>query len=272
ILESSLYSDNVTFAAIVDAHGVAVAHVDPALEGTAMTVVEPLDSLLNKSALQQLAAIFSGQGRNLEVRQPLLLDGRDYGSIRIGVSTLLIRNELNKSLGPAVATAFAALAIAVIVAMLLSQLMLRPIHVIRSGLTRLGRGEFGVRLELDQDDEFGELGSFFNTVSAQLSADRSQMAGQVANLESAVGRLGDGVAIVSPKGELLFANPAMRELLPERGKASGWDALVPEGHPLRRLADETLSSRQSRGPMAVHWPWPVTPGGRSGKRPEVTDP
>jgi nitrate/nitrite-specific signal transduction histidine kinase len=36
--------------------------------------------------------------------------------------------------------------------------ILRPIHVIRSGLTRLGRGEFGVRLDLDSDDEFGELG------------------------------------------------------------------------------------------------------------------
>ena len=56
--------------------------------------------------------------------------------------------------------------------MVLAQLLLRPIHVIRSGLTRLGRGEFGVRLDLNQQDEFGELGTFFNTVSAQLSADR----------------------------------------------------------------------------------------------------
>ncbi len=33
ILESSLYSKNVTFAAIVDANGVAVVHADPAYEG-----------------------------------------------------------------------------------------------------------------------------------------------------------------------------------------------------------------------------------------------
>ena len=68
-----------------------------------------------------------------------------------------------------------------------------------------------MRLDLGQDDEFGELGTFFNTVSAQLSADRSQMAGQVANLESAVQHLEDAVAIVNPRGELLFANPAMRD-------------------------------------------------------------
>src|SRR5262249_58060931 len=105
-------------------------------------------------------------------------------------------------------------AIAVVTAMLLAQLMLRPIHVIRSGLTRLGRGEFGVRLDISQQDEFGELGAFFNTVSAQLSADRSQMAGQVANLESAVEHLEDAGAVVSPRGGLLFSNPAIRGRLP----------------------------------------------------------
>src|SRR5258705_12980534 len=33
ILESSYYSDNVTFAAIVDTHGLVVAHADPQEEG-----------------------------------------------------------------------------------------------------------------------------------------------------------------------------------------------------------------------------------------------
>ena len=91
------------------------------------------------------------------------------------------------------ASALAALAVSVLVAMLLAQLLLRPIHVIRGGLTRLGRGEFGVQVNLGEDDEFGELGTFFNAVSEQLSADRSQMAGQVANLESAVEQLEDAV-------------------------------------------------------------------------------
>jgi signal transduction histidine kinase len=251
ILESSLYSDNVTFAVIVDARGLAVAHVDRALEGTEMPPADPMDTLLSRPALSQLAAVFRGQGRNLEVRQPLLLDGRDFGSIRIGVSTLLIRKELTDSLGPAVITALAALGIAVFVAMLLAQLLLRPIHVIRSGLTRLGKGEFGVRLDLDQHDEFGELGTFFNAVSEQLSADRSQMAGQVANLESAVEHLEDAVAIVNARGELLFANPAMRNLLPAAGPGVALASIVPGDHALQRLSEQTLVSRQSRGPLSA---------------------
>ena len=81
-------------------------------------------------------------------------------------------------------------------------------------MTRLGKGEFGVTLDLPAGDEFGELGDFFNTVSQQLSADRTLLAGQKANLQSAVEHLEDAVALFNPSGELLFSNPAMQHTLP----------------------------------------------------------
>ena len=74
----------------------------------------------------------------------------------------------------AVSTAVAALLVGVLVAAFLAGLLLRPIHVIRSGLTRLGQGEHGVTVDLPEGDEFGELGVFFNSVSQQLSADREK--------------------------------------------------------------------------------------------------
>ena len=259
ILESSLYSKNVTYAALVNVRGLAVAHADTALEGQVLPAGGDLAKLLERKPLSQLIAIYSSPGQNLEFRQPLLLGDTEIGSIRIGVSTLLIRQDLDGSLRPALATAFAALALSVMVATLLSQLFLRPIHVIRSGLTRLGKGEFGVQLNLTQHDEFGELGTFFNAVSEQLSVDRSQMAGQVANLESAVERLEDAVAIVNARGELLFANPAIRALLPDAAPGASIETLVGPDHPLRRLFEQTLVSRQSRGPLSA-------PFGDSGER------
>ena len=269
ILESSLYSKTVTFAALVDTAGFAVAHADLKREGLPLPGAANFDDLLVQRPLMQLRAIYSDQGRNLELRKPLLLDGTDFGSIRIGVSTLLIRGDLDASLWPAFVTALIALTISVVVATVLAQLLLRPIHVIRSGLTRLGRGEFGVRLDLNQHDEFGELGTFFNTVSAQLSADRSQMAGQVANLESAVERLEDAVAIINPKSELLFANPAMRALMPDAAAGVALNTLVSGDHPLRRLAEQTLASRETRGPIAATF---AGPRGEQGERMIQTHP
>ena len=183
-LQSSLYSESVIVAAIVDRDGVVVASNDPTLVGRSMPARRPLRSLVTDNLWNQLRVIYSEDGETFEVREPLLRAGEAIGHARVVVSTVLVRGVLNASLGPALVLATVAIVIAVFVAALLAQVLLRPIHVIRSGLTRLGRGEFGVRLDLPPGDEFGELGSFFNEVSQQLADKNSD----VADTHSDVGR------------------------------------------------------------------------------------
>jgi len=248
ILQSSIYGESVLGASILDTQGVVVASSDPTLIGRPLPPSDDLEPIVESTALTQLRVIYSTDGRTLEVRQPLTLGDEAFGSIRIGVSTLLMRRALSRSLAPTLLAAAAALFVAIIVAGVLAERLLRPIHVIRSGLTRLGKGEFGVRLDLPPGDEFGELGSFFNTVSQQLSEDRAALAGQKANLQVAVEHLEDAVALFNPSGELLFSNPAMQATLPAAGIGRPIAAWLPAGHPCRTIVEETLATRQSRGP------------------------
>jgi signal transduction histidine kinase len=249
ILESSIYGESIVDAAITDAGGTIVAASDKAQESRPMRPRGDLGALLNASAWEQLKVIYSREGQILEVRQPMILGEQAFGSIAIGVSTLLMRQELTASLQPAFYTAIIALVVAVLVAGVLAQLLLRPIHVLRSGLTRLGKGEFGVTLDLPPGDEFAELGAFFNNVSQQLSADRSLLAGQKANLQSAVEHLEDAVALFNPAGELLFSNPAMQPALPANAIGRSLRGLLPLGHPYTQIVEETLATRRSRGPV-----------------------
>jgi signal transduction histidine kinase len=249
ILESSIYGESVTGAAILDTQAIVRASSDPTQEGMPLPPRADMASLVDASPLEQLRVIYSQAGRTLDVQRQMSLGDEAFGSISIGVSTVLMRQELDASLRPAVNIALGSLLISVIVAALLAQLFLRPINVIRSGLTRLGKGEFGVTLDLDQDDEFGDLGTFFNTISQQLSADRTLLAGQKANLQSAVEHLEDAVALFNPSGELLFSNPAMQPKLPADAIGRALRGLLPDGDPYRTIVEETLASRTSRGPV-----------------------
>jgi signal transduction histidine kinase len=251
ILQSSIYGDSVTGAWVLDREGVVVASSDQTMLGRPLPTSEDLAGVVAAGPIAQLKMIYSTDGRTLEVRQPLILDDAPFGSIRVGISTLLMRSALSDWLNKTLLVAIGALFVSIIVAGVLSERLLRPIHVIRSGLTRLGRGEFGVTLDLPPGDEFGELGSFFNTVSQQLSADRSALAGQKANLQVAVEHLEDAVALFNPSGELLFSNPAMQATLGAEGIGRPVSVLLPGGHPARALIEETLASRQSRGPVQV---------------------
>jgi signal transduction histidine kinase len=256
ILESSAYSSNVTYAAIVDVGSIVIVHSDRARIGQPLLPYGDLDALLERGPVSQLRAIYTDGGRTLEIRKPLLMGTAEFGSIHIGVSTLLVQRDLNQSLGPAVVTALAILIGASLISILLAQLLLRPIHVIRSGLTRLGQGEFGVVVDLPQRDEFGELGDFFNTVSARLSADRPSPT-QPLLLGTGEDPLEDAVAIFNSDGKLLFANPAMRATLPPgppNPLALSVHALFPPSHPYRKAVEESMSSHQSRGPLSAYLP------------------
>jgi signal transduction histidine kinase len=247
LLASSIaYSKNVTYAAVVDQKGVAVAHSFQALEGRGLPEQADLHHLQDGSIVQMLRAVYSDE--IFEVRQRLLFGDRDFGSIRIGVSTLLVRNELQGALWQAAQTALGLMLLAMLAATLLSQWLLRPIHIIRAGLSRLGRGEANVRLDLPAGEEFKELGTSFEQVSAQLAAMRAKP-GQT-EVETVVERLEDAVAVFNANGEVLFANPAMRTLLPQLERSNTLDVL-PQGHAVRAIVQSTLSSKRAEGPSTL---------------------
>ena len=169
-----------------------------------------------RGPVSQLRAIYTDGGRTLEIRQPLLMGTAEFGSIHIGVSTLAHPARPHTVADPGRSSPRSPSSLAPASSpCCLAQLSLRPIHVIRSGLTRLGQGEFGVVVDLPQRDEFGELGDFFNTVSARLSADRPPPSpallgsGLDAGQEPARRR---GRDFQRRTAKLLFANPAMRAI------------------------------------------------------------
>jgi signal transduction histidine kinase len=250
ILNSSLDSEHFSFAAIVDPKGVAVVHAIQGREGRPLDQNEDFDSIVTAGPIAQLRAVLYSD-RTFEWRQPILIgdENKEFGSIRIGVSTFLVRGELRTALRRAATVVVIAMIAAALVAMILAQWMLRPIHIIQSSLSRLGRGELDVRLDLPEQ-EFKDLGNSFEAVSAQLAAlgkggpgqEGTIRPGGSADYESVMESLEDAVALFSPRGELIFSNAAMRAL-----KIMD----LPESHPVRQLVQRTLSTRKSAGPLSV---------------------
>jgi signal transduction histidine kinase len=248
-------TNTILYGAIVDNQGVAIVHSTRDNELQPLNQVEDLSGIVNAWPHDQLKAVI--QERQFELREPILIGEAPFGALRVsvGVSTLLVRKEIYDSLVVAATQAVIALVISMVVAMLLSQWMLRPIHVIQSGLSRLGRGELDVTLDLPEQ-EFADLGSSFEAVSAQLSAVRSKAEPSTGtDFESVMENLEDSVALFSPQGELIFSNAAMRAVLPDLAAAGkpGETAMsqLPTDHPVRQLVERALAGRRSQGPVSI---------------------
>jgi signal transduction histidine kinase len=252
LLESAACcSENVTYAAIVDKEGTAVAHSFPAYEGQRLPEQEDLTKIVDEDSIDLLRNVYSD--RTFEIRQPLLFGDQEFGSIRIGISTLLIKSQLQKAFKAAAQNVLIALLVSSFVAILLAQWMLRPIHVIQSGLSRLGRGELDVRLELPEGEEFEGLGTSFEAVSAQLSASRAKALSTPTEFETVVENLEDAVALFNPDGELIFCNPAMGSLLPgfSTSGTRRLSEMAPGDDEVRQLVERTLAAHRSQGPVSV---------------------
>jgi signal transduction histidine kinase len=244
-------SENVTYAAIVNREGVAVAHSFPALQGQRLPEQEDLRKIVDEDSIELLRNVYSD--RTFEIRQPLLFGDQEFGSIRIGISTLLVKSQLQKAFKAAAQNVLIALLVSSFVAILLAQWMLRPIHVIQSGLSRLGRGELDVRLELPEGEEFKGLGTSFEAVSAQLSASRAKALSSPTEFETVVENLEDAVALFNPDGDLIFCNPAMGSLLPGFSTAGTrrLSEMAPEDDEVRQLVERTLAAHRAQGPVSV---------------------
>ena len=83
ILESSAYDRNMTYAAVANVEGTAIAHSDAAQEGKRLAAAGDLDTVLAWHALAQLRLVYAGDGRTLERREPLLLDS-DGQAVQFG--------------------------------------------------------------------------------------------------------------------------------------------------------------------------------------------
>ena len=251
VLEGSLYDPTVLYVAIVDTGGRVIAHSNPDNVGRQVPpTAERLTTLLASSALDQVRAIYTRGGKSFELQQPLLLGASQFGSVRIGVSTLLLRRDIERAMFTPLVTATVAILVAVVAAMFLAQIVLRPIHVIRSGLARLGRGELDVKVDLPEDAELTGLGDSFKAVTARLAAHESEMADQRAALQSVVETLEDAVALFAPDGSVLFANAAMRTAM---GSAQAI-ADLPASHPYRSAVEATLSTGAARPPASLTLP------------------
>src|SRR5262249_57294126 len=109
-----------------------------------------------RSTLANVAAFF-GQPQVYEAQVPMRLGERPFGTVRVGVSTSLLKQELTQAALYSLAVALVALGVAVAVGLVVGHLLLQSLRKIANGMDRLARGEDGATGERTRRHELGEL-------------------------------------------------------------------------------------------------------------------
>ncbi|MGA9496437.1 MAG: hypothetical protein WBV41_11305, partial [Terriglobales bacterium] len=134
MLESVWGNSRIIYdASIIDPNGIAILDTNPALNGKPLPARPPLSVLRDANFRRQLRLLY-GPGTVYDVSIGLELDGHVFGSVRVGVSTVFLRNELTPQLQQAAFFSVVAIFCSLVLAAVVSNLALGPLKAISRNL------------------------------------------------------------------------------------------------------------------------------------------
>ena len=220
LLESSVgYSPHLVYAFVSDGGGAALLDTRRDREGAPALEPGRLDELLGLGTIRRFSALYRS-GETYETVLPMNLNGQPFATIHLGVSTTLLRKELNASVGRSLTLAVSALG---------------------GELDRLRRGEFDVGASLGGGNEFQELSSQLQRLGQEMQADRTATLSEKAQLEHIVDQLEDGVIFLNTDQRILFFNRAAAAAVGrplEQVVGTPLAEVLPQDHPLCELMAE----------------------------------
>ena len=209
------YAPWLLYAAITDSNGRAIVHSDRKREGQLVPPQKSLRELIANHPLQRMLGA-EPPFPIYEVTVPFNASGGSVFAIRLGIAMPLLRDRLNDAFWYTLTLGAIALAAALVVALALSSVTLKPIRKLAEDMERLRRGEFDVGDNAGPKDEFGKLAYQLQMLGKQMESDRTQILAERSELDSvhmAVDHLEDGILFATADGRIVFANRSIETVL-----------------------------------------------------------
>jgi NtrC-family two-component system sensor histidine kinase KinB len=160
--------------------------------------------------------------------------------------------ESRRSMGIVAGIALVALGLATLVMVRLAQGILRPVHELARSVEAIRREDFKSRVQVDLEDELGQLAQGFNQMAETLGDYRESSLGELllgkATLEATLEALPDAVIVVDPDGLIVSKNALAEQILKALGdkEAERFENLPLPAAVLGDVKD-TLQGRRARG-------------------------
>src|ERR1700678_2219543 len=233
-MESAIgYSPTIYEITITDLDGIALVSSDPSLRGEKIAQRPPVDSLVRGGFFQQLRTLY-GPPLVYEDSLPFNIVG-PFGDIRIGLSSVLIRNEISPGLESAGYYALASVLLSTLLALIVSRASLAPIDRISAQLDRISAGEFDLE-PVERGDEFGAVSTKIIGIGKQLRDVREIFSTLRENLDQVMSGLEDGLLLFNPAGRAVLVSPSVEKFLGDRPqdlRGRRMSEIFPKGHPIR---------------------------------------
>jgi len=199
-------------AAILDLDGKSILHTDPNLVGKKVPDRPDFASLENAGFRRQLRMIYNPPAV-YEVHMPLLLNGTVFGDIRVGVSTVFLRNELSPQLKRAVKLSGLSILCSLVLAAMLAHIALGPLEHISRSLDRMTEAHGGDTNGAAEHDEYGQVTEKIAHLGRQMRDAREIFSALKDNVDQIMSSLQDGLMLFTRDSKVVLVSASVERFL-----------------------------------------------------------
>src|SRR5262249_26185860 len=146
------------------------------------------------------------------VEAPLQLDGRPFGVVRVGVSTVLLKSELTPRLQHAIVFSVASILLSLILAALISHLALGPLREINRNLDIVGVSEVSADPDSNHD-EYGLVTLKIANLGRQMRDAKEIFSALKDNVDQLMANLQDGLMLFTRDNQVVLVSASVERFL-----------------------------------------------------------
>jgi PAS domain S-box-containing protein len=201
-------------AALVDVDGKAILHTNPDLIGKQLHDRPDFQRVVDAKFRQQLRLIYNPP-TVYEVRMPLELNGVPFGTIRLGVSTVFLKNELTSRLQHASIFSTLAILLSLVLAAALSHIALGPLEKISRSLDSVTAGDADaiVAEHETSHDEYGLVSLKIAHLGRQMRDAKEIFSALKDNVDQIMGNLQDGLMLFTRDSRVVLVSASVERFL-----------------------------------------------------------
>jgi signal transduction histidine kinase len=214
MLESVVGNSEIIYdAALVDLDGVAILDTNPALNGKPVPARANLTVLRDAHFRRQLQLLY-GPAAVYDVSIRLELDGKPFGSVHVGVSTVFLRNELTPRLQQAAFFSVISILCSLLLAAVVSNLALGPLKQIARNLDDASSGATDL-LPTDESsyDEVGLVSLKIAHLGRQIRDTNQIFSALKDNVEQVMTKLQDGLMLFTQDSRVVLVSASAEKFL-----------------------------------------------------------
>ena len=208
--------------AIVDVKSKALLHTNGILAGKLIEARPDFaEKVVNTKFREQIRLVF-GPAAVYDVTYPLKMNGAPFGTIRVGVETRFLKNEVEPKLRKAVYMSAFLIFLSLLLAAGISNIALGPLREISRNLDSVSAGEADLYSSESEHDEYGLVSLKIARLGRQIRDSREIFSALKDNVDHLMSKLQDGLMLFSRDSRVVLVSAPVESFLERpRGELLG---------------------------------------------------